>query len=167
MSLYSTVEASILTLLQAYSGSYTFTTDNSARHDWSVLDTSTSDYAAVLSMAQASQYGDQLTGRGAQGKQQERHVIRLSLFYKRQQGLGGDGAAYSALLTMADAINVYLSQWPRINNTAGVKRMQLSEMTVPDPVAPSNAPATATHYATDLLLTVMCETALDVNESIY
>lgn len=130
MSTYATSEAALLTLIRAYSGGTVFTTTNSSRGGFQVLNNAGVSQAVVLMQARASENGDDLgRGRGAMGKRQQRHWIAMIVFQSR--GATNDEASYTALLTLTDALIGYLDTYQRLNNATNVKRAQIREVAEP------------------------------------
>lgn len=160
MSIYPAIETAVLTLVRAYNSGATFTTSNSSISDWRVLDASGTDYAAVVMMERDSQFGTSLDGRGAMGKWQELHYPAVEVFRKRGQGTGGDGASRTELVALVSLLDIYLSRYHRLNDTAGVKRMVIERISRPALTAPSEG-ATATHWMARLSLKVHCEVEFD------
>lgn len=154
---YTTAEAALLTLVRAYEGGAVFTAANSSRGDFSATDAPGYRQYAVVMMAGESDYGDALFGRGAHGKRQQRHRMSVLLFQARQQGLGGDGAAYSALLTLTDGVAAWLERYPRLDGASGVKRAEIVRIgKVRTTQTPAGAPGP--HLLQPILLDVLCET---------
>jgi len=130
MSTYVPSEEALLAAVRASGNGATFTTQNSARGDFTVLDKAGVTSAAVLMQAGKSEYADNLGGgRGAHGKRQQRHQIAVILFQAR--GQADDGTATQALHGQKDALIAYLDTYPRLNNAAGVKRAAVVEADVP------------------------------------
>lgn len=131
MSTYATSEAALLTLVQAYSGGTVFTgsgiSANSSRGDFKVLNNQAVTVAAVLLQARPSELGDDLgSGRGTQGRRQQRHWIAVIVFQAR--GQTNDGAPYVALTTLTDALIAWLDTYQKLNSAANVKRAQVREV---------------------------------------
>jgi hypothetical protein len=130
MSTYTTAEAALLTRVRAYNSGATFTTTNSSRGDFRVLNNEGVTQAAVLMQATRSEFGDNLgQGRGTHGKRQQRHRIGIVLFQAR--GQADDGTSYQALAALTDALIAYLDTYPRLNNATGVKRAEVIEASEP------------------------------------
>lgn len=130
MSTYATSEAALLTRVRAYSAGAVFTTTNSSRGDFRVLNNEGVTQAAVLMQASRSEFGDDLgRGRGSHGKRQQRHRIALIVFQAR--GQIDDGTTYAALLTITDALIAYLDTYPRLSNATSVKRAEIVEVSEP------------------------------------
>jgi hypothetical protein len=126
---YAAAEAALLTTLRLYSSGTAFTTANSSRGDFRVLDAEGHDYGAVISQRARSTYSDRgADGRGSHGKRQHRHAMRITLGYKRSAGEGGDGIAYAALQTLADALQAHLDLYPRLGGgVASIRRAEVVE----------------------------------------
>lgn len=128
MSTYAVSEAALAAVIRLLDSGNVFDTANCTQGDFDALDTRGKDYGCVLAKAGRSEYGDNLgNGRGAHGKRQQRHRIGVLLYRKRKQGKDGDGAAYVALTTQADALIGLLDIYPRLNNASGVKRAEVVE----------------------------------------
>lgn len=164
MTTYAATEAALLTLCQGYNAGATFTAANTRRGEWTIFD-APYDASLVLVQHKDSRFGDQLARRGAQGKQQEEHHIAVEVYYRRLQGQGGDGARYTALLTLRDGLQAWISRYPRLNNAANVKRAEVVT-TTPPALAGASPQNAATHWMTELHVTVQCEVALTNVESI-
>jgi len=129
MSTYVVAETALLARVVAYSGGTVFTTTNSSRGDFRVLNNEGVTQGAVLLQAAASEFGDDLGGgRGAMGKRQQRHRIALILFQRRN---GSDGDNYTALATLTDTVIAYLDTYPLLNNTSSVKRAEVVSASEP------------------------------------
>ncbi len=129
MSTYATAEAALLTRVQAYSSSSVFTTTNSSRGDFQVLNNEGVSQAAVLLQAAPSEFGDNLgSGRGSMGNRQQRHRIACILFQRRA---GNDGANYTALLTLVDALIAYLDTYPALGSPSTVRRAEVVSASEP------------------------------------
>lgn len=153
MSTYTTTEEALLTAVRASGGGAIFTTQNSSRADFTVLDRAGVTSAAVLIQAGKSEMGDDLGGgRRAYGKRQQRHRIAVVLIQAR--GQTDDGTAAQALHTAADALIAYLDTYPRLNNATAVKRAELVEADIPRKLRASDA-----WIFQALLVEVMTETA--------
>ncbi len=129
MATYTTAEAALLTRVRAYNAGVTFTTANSSRGDFRVLNNDGVTQAAVLMQAGKSEFGDRLDSRGAHGKRQQRHRMAIVLFQTR--GAIDDGTTYTTLGALTDALIAYLDTYPRLSNTAGVKRAEIVEASEP------------------------------------
>lgn len=130
MSTYATSEAALLTLIRAYSSGAVFTTNNSSRGGFKVLNNQNVSQAVVLMQARASENGDDLGGgRGTQGRRQQRHYIAMIVFQTR--GAVDDEVSYTALSTLTDALVAYLDTYQRLNGAANVKRAQIREIGEP------------------------------------
>ena len=130
MSTYSTSEAALLTVVRASGAGAVFTTSNSSRGDFRVLNNEGVTRAAVLMQASRSEFGDNLgQGRGTHGKRQQRHRIAVVVFQAR--GQADDGTSYAALQAITDALIGYLDTYPRLNNAASVKRAEVIEASEP------------------------------------
>lgn len=130
MSDYATVEAAALTTLRLYGSGAIFTTANSSRGDYSVLD-APGDSAAVIQQMAATETADRIDGRGAHGRRQWRHTLAITLFRRLGTGQGGDGAAYAALQTLTAAVAAHLLRYPRLGGASGVKRAQVIKVGAP------------------------------------
>lgn len=127
MSTYATSEAALLTLIRAWGGSPAFTTNNSSRGGFKVLNNQNVSQAVVLMQARASENGDDLgAGRGTQGKRQQRHSIGMIVFQSR--GAVDDEVSYTSLTTLTDALVAYLDTYQKLNSAANVKRAQVREI---------------------------------------
>jgi hypothetical protein len=166
MTTYSTAEAALLTLTRAYSAGTVFTTANAVADDWTVLDAQGTTVAAVLEMASdtieaitvdAQSYGDY-------GAYQEVHQIGVWLCVKREQGLGGDGAAKAALKTLTDAYRDYMRPYRRLNAATGVRQAKMTKTTAPAYISPTRNAADATHVAQMITFEVACESDAPVGE---
>lgn len=160
MSTYTTAEAAVLTLLRAYDGGGVFTEANASRGDFSATDAPGYRQYAVVLMADSSDYGD---GR-SHGKRQQTHRISVLLFQAREQGLGGDGAAYSALTTLTDAVAAWFERYPRLNGAAGVKRAAIVRVGKPRTTQAPGGGA-GPHLVQPIMLDVLCETTPAQQES--
>jgi hypothetical protein len=130
VSTYTTAEAALLTRIRAYNAGATFTTTNSSRGDFRVLNNQGVTQACVLMMARDSEFGDNLGGgRGTHGKRQQRHYVGAVLF--RARGQADDGTSYQALTTLADALIAYLDTYQRPDSTPAIKRAEVIGATVP------------------------------------
>ena len=165
MSTYSVAETALLTLTRAYSSGSVFDTTNSVADDWRVLDAQGTTVAAVLEMAgdtiedvtvQAS-YGDY-------GSYQEVHQIGVWLCVKREQGLGGDGAAKAACKTLVDAFRDYIRPYRRLNAASGVRAMTMIRTSAPAYISPTRDASDATHVAQMITFEVACESTAPVGE---
>lgn len=134
MSNYTAIEQAIEALLLTYSGGTVFTTslNNTSRGDYRVMDAVGTDAAAVVVQAAESDYGYTGPGaRGTHGKETAVHRPAVDLFVKRSTGLGGDGIAYAALLSLRDGVVNHLRAYPRLNNTANVLQSRIVSVTRP------------------------------------
>jgi hypothetical protein len=125
MSTYTTAEAGLLAAITAYG----FSSANSSRGNFNVLNNEGVTQAAVLLQAAPSEFADNLGGgRGSMGKRQQRHRIALILFQRRN---ANDGDNYTNLLTLCDAVVAYLDTYPGLNGTSGVKRAEIVSASEP------------------------------------
>ena len=130
MSTYATTEAALLTAVRASSSGAVFTTANSSRGDFRVLNNDGVTQAAVLMQASRSEFGDSLgQGRGTHGKRQQKHMIAIVVFQAR--GQADDGTSYAALQATTDALIAYLDTYPRLGNATNVKRAEVTEASEP------------------------------------
>lgn len=130
MSTYTTAEAALLTRVRAYNSGATFTTNNSSRGDFRVLDRANTGQACVLMQMRDSEMADDLgQGRGSHGKRQQRHYIGAVLFQGR--GQEDDGTTYQALTTLTDALIAYLDTYQRLGLGDPIKRAEVVGATVP------------------------------------
>ncbi len=153
----------LLTLVRAYNSGATFTTTNSSYGDWLVLDATGTEVSAVVEMADVSVSGDIVqdgaVNYGTQGNYQEAHTLAVFVAYKRGVGASGDGALYSNLTTLVDALRAYLTTYPRLNNAGLVRYAHIVQTSTPFDVAPSQPnDAPSTHLAQRLIVKVWCET---------
>jgi hypothetical protein len=121
---YATIETALLTLILAYSGGTVFTAAlrNATRGDYRAMDATGTAVSAVVVQSADSIYGYTAPGsRGTHGKEAARHLMGIDLFVKRGQALGGDGVAYTTLITLRDALIAHLHTTPRLNNTADLQ----------------------------------------------
>lgn len=130
MSAYAAIEAAALTVLRAYQSGATFTAANSSRGDYGVLE-APGDNAAVIQQMAPTEAGDRLDGRGAHGRRQWRYTLAITLFRKRGTGQGGDGAAYTDLISLTDGVVAHLLRYPRLGSASGVKRAQVTRVSTP------------------------------------
>jgi len=131
---YSAIEGALLTLIQAYNAGTVFTASlrNATRGDYRAMDATGTSVAAVVVQAADSVYGYTAPGgRGAHSKEMAQHRIGIDLFVKRSTGAGGDGVAYTALLTLRDGLIAHLRPYPRLNNASGVKLAHVTNATRP------------------------------------
>lgn len=129
MSTYSASETALLAAVRASGNGALFTTQNSSRADFTVLDRPGVSSAAVLIQAAPSEYADNLgQGRGTHGKRQQKHFIAVVLIQAR--GQTDDGAAATALHAAHDALVAYLDTVPRLNG-APIKRAEAVSADVP------------------------------------
>ena len=120
----------MLTAVQASASGAVFTTVNSSRGDFRVLNNEGVTSAAVLMQASRSEFGDNLgQGRGTHGKRQQHHRIAIVVFQAR--GQADDGTSYQALQVTTDALIAYLDIYPRLNNATNVKRAEVVEASEP------------------------------------
>ncbi len=129
MSTYATSEAALLAAVRASSSGAVFTTKNSSRGDFAVLNNEGVTVAAVLMQAARSEFGDRLDSRGTQSKRQQRHRVGIVVFQAR--GQNNDGDTYAALASVTDALIAYLDTYQRLNNATGVKRAEIIEASEP------------------------------------
>ena len=165
MSTYGVAEAALLTLVRAYAAGAVFTTANSAVDDWVMLDAPGTTVAAVLEMAGDTRE-DIVTqgGYGVYAEYQEEHQIGVWLCVKREQGLGGDGAAKAALKTLTDAFRDYARPFRRLNNATGVRQALMTTTTAPAYISPTRNAVDATHVAQLITFVIACESAAPVGE---
>ena len=131
MATYTAAEIALLTRIRAYNSGSTFTTNNSSRGDFRVLNNKAVTQACVLTMVRDSEFADNLGGgRGTYGKRQQRHSIGAVLFQAR--GAVDDGTSYQALTTITDALIAYLDTYQRPDDTpTSIKRMEVVGATAP------------------------------------
>ena len=113
---YTDIESALLATCRASSSGTVFTTANSSRGDYAVLDAAGVTLSLVITKAAASEYANRINNRGQHGARQRRHLIAIEVFARRQQGLGGDGAAYVAVTGAVDTLIAYLEQYPRLGS---------------------------------------------------
>jgi len=165
VSTYTIAETALLTLTRAYSGGSVFDTSNSVADDWRVLDAQGTTVAAVLEMA-----GDTIeaitvqAAYGDYGQYQEIHQIGVWLCVKREQGIGGDGAAKAACKTLIDAFRAYMRPYRRLNAAAGVRSATMIRTSAPAYISPTRDVGDATHVAQMITFEVACESDAPVGE---
>lgn len=135
MAGYTLVEAALLAVVQSYNSGATFTTANSTRNDWRVLD-APGDVCAVIECAGDSLEGDDLDDRGSMGKRQEAHQPCVWVCVKRKSGIGGDGASIATLTTLVDALKAHIRQYERLNGATDVTRAQITTTSSPADLIP-------------------------------
>jgi hypothetical protein len=146
---YSSCELAVLTLVRSLSAGTVFTTTNSMRGDWQVLDAPGVRVACVVAQREASTFADRIDGRGSHGQRMRQHRIVATVFTKKQQGTGGDGAIYTTHLTTVDSLAAHLEQYPKLNGAAGVLRGMISSIG-----AISETPS-ASHYYSEIQMDVL------------
>lgn len=119
---YTTCEAAVLTLVQAYNAGATFTDANARIADMRAIDAR--DASAVIRMAGDSQEGDNLFEKGSHGRRQAIHEIGVTIFYKVKDGAGGPTVSYTALTTLVDDLLSWLRRYEKLNGATGVRRAQ-------------------------------------------
>lgn len=130
MSTYVLAENALLAAVRASSSGAVFTTTNSSRGDFRVLNNQGVTTAAVLMMGGASEFADNLGGgRGTHGKRQQRHRIAIILFQARRQD--NDGLNYTEQVDATDTLIAYLDTVPRLNNASSIKRAEVVEAAEP------------------------------------
>jgi len=168
MSTYSAAEAALLTLTRAYSSGAVFDITNSVADDWRVLDAQGTTVAAVLEMASDTIEGIEVDNEagsyGDYGNYQEVHTIGVWLCVKREQGLGGDGAAKAACKTLVDAYRDYMRPYRRLNGATGVRSAKMIRTSAPAYISPTKDVADATHVAQMITFEVACESAAPTGE---
>lgn len=160
MSTLSATEAALLTTVRLRGTVYTAA--NTSRGDTRVTDAPGHSFAAVVVQRGPSRYGDRAaSGRGAHGKRQQTHLLRLILTLKRGTGQGGDAAAYVILQEEAAALVAHLDRYPRLGGAAsGIRRAEVVEES---PVMVNGE--RATHLIKYLDIDVACEAAIDLVEA--
>lgn len=155
MSTLSTTEAALLTLLRTR-----YATEASSRGDFRVMDAQGVTYSAVVVQRAASRYSDRgENGRGAHGKRQHVHRLRVILGAKR--GQGGDGSAYVGIQDEAAAVVALLDARPRLGGTVStIRRAEVVEESAV--LVPSER---AMHLLKYLDLDVACEVAWNPAEA--
>lgn len=130
MSTYVPSEEALLTAVRASGNGAVFTTTNSSRGDFQVLNNQGVTTAAVLMMGGRSEFADNLGGgRGTHGKRQQRHRIAIILFQARRQD--DDGATYTEQVDATDDLIAYLDTVPRLSTTSVIKRAEVVEAAEP------------------------------------
>lgn len=162
MSQYPTIEAALLTHLRTLADP-ALTTANTSRGNYRVLDARGTRISVVLSQHAPSRFGFALRDRAAQGRRQEEHFIRCSVYVARQQGDTGDDVAYILCQEAAAKIYAHVMAYPRLNATPNLKRVVIDEISSVDLIGPQDKQAT--HYTCDLIVTAFCEVAYSTNEA--
>lgn len=125
MSTYSAAEAGLLAVVRSYDGGAAFAQANSSRGDFRVRD-ATPTASAVVTQREPSLLSDRgADGRGSHGRQQHQHRMRVTLLYKRGTGQGGDGVAYEAIQSLADALSAHLGRYPLLGGVSSVRRAEV------------------------------------------
>lgn len=166
MSIYPTVENAVLALIRSYT-TIEFTEANSSIRKYRVLDAKGTPWAAVVQQHRNSRFGFTLRDRAAQGKRQEEHVVRVEVYMKigqGRQGLTGEDLAYQEVRDAVAEIASYITAYVRLGGVDGVKRATVDEVTPPGPIAKRNSPEAATHYGSDVIVTVFCEVPYNIVE---
>ena len=105
---YTSGEALVLTRLRAISGS-TWTSSNSSRGNWSILNSGASDHYAILAMAPGTNdgYAISMTLRN--------YVTKIEVW----QAYTDDGTSYTNLLGYYEAILDMFDQYRKLGDTGG------------------------------------------------
>lgn len=110
MSTLLAVEESLLATCRTFDagGGPVFTAANSARDDWTVIDSRGSEHGLVVEMGGETVEGDRIDGYGGHGAYQERHQLQLSVTIKVATGQRGVAALAADLKATVEGLKDHL-----------------------------------------------------------
>lgn len=158
MSTYLAIEAAVLALCQ--SAGLGFTTSNSARDDFSVLD-DPSGRALIVEMGAPTVEGDTVDGYSRSGCYAERHTLKLTI--ARQVGTGEEGptAIIQALKADTEALKDALREDDTLGGLAWNSRPSQTSDVLERRRSVGNQPSSSpTHVLQQVLFQVWCVTPL-------
>lgn len=156
MSTYIAAEAALLALVRTYNGGAVFDEVNSSAEDWTALDATGTEVAAVVEMAGETVEADEIDDYGAHGEFVEQHQIGLWLCVKRGTGDGGDGETRAAVKALTEAVKDHIRPYERLNDAEGVLRAQIVRTSAPALISRSEEMEDATHDAQQVVFQILC-----------
>lgn len=154
-TLLATLDA-LLATCRATGGGAVFTSANSSRDDWQVIDAA--DLGLVVEMGGETVEGDRVDGYGSHGAYVERHQLRVTVTIQVATGASGVSALIATLLAAVEGLKDHLRANRRlglafVHDLVPSRTSPVLERVVRRGEAPS-------HLLQQITITVWCESEL-------
>jgi hypothetical protein len=146
---YDTTQAGVYALVIA---SGLFDESNAKEEDWTVLDARGTDISAVIWMAGDTQEADAFDDHGEYGTKQALHEVGVTVAVKIKTGK--DSAAINTLRETVDTLAAYIRARPLLAGVTGVKDSGIIRITRRMGINKSRDAASATHWASTVVVRV-------------